>query len=174
MPSYALNNPLVSGEYSVFSPIKSTDFGTIQQALPSVAANTSVDYFLLVRYGFTSQKLVEWARPNSASDPAAILISSADCIAPVWLLSTAITAYNGATPSNKSYVMLNGTLFGCTTAGTTGASVPAFNFTKGQTTADGTAVWTCLGQQSLVRIRFSNTSAVPGTPVAQDYWFSQF
>jgi len=145
----------------------------IQAPLPLITANTSVDYFLLVRKDFRTQKLVEWARPNSSPDPAAIILSQADCIAPVWLASTAITNYLGTTVANSSFVMLNNQLFACTTAGTTASTVPTFNFTQGGTTTDGTAVWTCLGYRGLLRLRMSNTSATTGTPVAQDYWFAQ-
>jgi hypothetical protein len=145
----------------------------IQQPLPLITANTSVDYFLLVRKDFRVQKLVEFSRPNASSDPAALIVSQADCIGPVWPQSTAVPHYQGGSVSNLSFIMLNNQLFACTTAGTTGSTVPAFNFTQGQTTTDNTAVWTCLGYRGLIRIRFSNTSATTGSPVAQDYWFAQ-
>ncbi len=54
---------------------------------------------------------------------------------------TVSTAY-----SLNSYILddLNN-LYQCTTAGTSGSTLPTYNTTVGKTTTDGTVVWTCLG-----------------------------
>jgi hypothetical protein len=61
---------------------------------------------------------------------------------------------------NLQYVLVdsNGNCQACTTAGTTGSAIPAFNPTKGDTTTDGSAVWTNMGQIN--------------TPVSVSYNFS--
>lgn len=56
-------------------------------------------------------------------------------------IETVSTAY-----SLNSYILddLNN-LYQCTTAGTSGSTLPTYNTTVGKTTTDGTVVWTCLG-----------------------------
>lgn len=44
----------------------------------------------------------------------------------------------------------NGLYYKCTTAGTSGGSIPTYPTTVGDTVTDGTAVWTCMGKTSLV------------------------
>lgn len=60
---------------------------------------------------------------------------------------------------NTQYVLVdsNGNCQACTTAGTTGSSIPTFSDTKGDTTDDGSAVWTNMGSI--------------GTPVSTTYNF---
>lgn len=140
-----------------------------QPALPSVTANSTVDIFLIVGRNFRTNRETKWIRPSAAADPAGISLTQMDCVAPIWAASTAITVYNGASAALSSFLVLNGVLFACTTAGTTASTVPAFNFAIGGTTTDGTAVWTCLGYRALVRMRWSNSSATAAQPVAQEY-----
>ena len=149
------------------APAATSNF--IQQSFPKIAANTSVDIFLFVSRTFRANREVQWTRPYSSSDPASLLISWMDCIAPTWPASTTITAYNAGSPANSSFCVLNGVLFACTTGGTTNSTVPTFNFTPGATTTDNTATWTCIGYRGLVRCRLSNTSATAGQLVAQEY-----
>jgi hypothetical protein len=65
-----------------------------------------------------------------------------------WTANTAIKV---------GYVLLdsNGFSQSVTTAGTTGASIPSFNSTPGQTTTDGTAVWTNMGSVTLTSFNTS-------------------
>ncbi len=55
---------------------------------------------------------------------------------------------------NVGYVLVDSGGFSqqVTTAGTTGSSLPTFNETVGQTTADGSAVWTNMGHSGVVNI----------------------
>ena len=57
---------------------------------------------------------------------------------PAWKASTAFTAGNIVLDAN-------GNVESVTTAGTSGANVPVWNTTTGQTTTDGTVTWTNLG-----------------------------
>jgi hypothetical protein len=141
----------------------------IQPALPLVAANSTAAIHPIVSRAFDSQWGVRVIRPNSLGDPTGISLEIAECIAPAWSASTAITTYLGASAAKSSFLILNGVLFGCTTAGTTASTVPSFNFTPGATTTDGTAVWTCIGYRSLLRLRFSNSSGTAQQPFSQEY-----
>lgn len=73
---------------------------------------------------------------------------------PAW---AALTDYVARTPQHRASVVRaviadpaaghvydeQGVIFECTTAGTSGSTVPAWDPTPGSTTADGSAVWTC-------------------------------
>lgn len=150
--------------------VKSGDWGTIQQALPSVGANSTADVQVPLTSRFKIQGMTDYSRPQGLADPAAISIAALDVIAPVWPTSTAVTTAN--------YIVVNGTVFKCTTAGTTAGSIPAGLSTRpvaGNTVSDNTAVWTSQGQKGCVlRIRFANSSAGALTPTAQQYDFYQF
>jgi hypothetical protein len=115
----------------------------IQQPLPNIAANNSADQFAVVRRSFRPQKEVNWIRPNSAADAGGLLVSLMDCVAPLWPVSTAVTA--GVTPN---YIVVNSTVFICSVGG---------------------ATWTSLGEAALVRIRWSNTTGSAGQPTSQEY-----
>ena len=56
-----------------------------------------------------------------------------------WAITTAYVVNELARPS-----VANGRLFRCTTAGTSGGSEPTWDTVIGNTTADGTVVWTCI------------------------------
>jgi hypothetical protein len=55
-----------------------------------------------------------------------------------WAASAAVSALDACSPTTY-----NGYRFVCTTAGVTGGTEPTWDTTPGNTTADGTAEWTC-------------------------------
>lgn len=59
----------------------------------------------------------------------------------------------------------NGYYYKCTTAGTSGSSLPTYPTTIGDTVTDGTAVWTCAGKIALV----ANTDYEIGTAGVEVY-----
>lgn len=62
-----------------------------------------------------------------------------------WAASTAFNAGDIIRPATG-----NGLLYICVTAGTTGASTPTFPTVQGDTVADNTAKWSCLGESITV------------------------
>ena len=70
------------------------------------------------------------------------------------LASTTGTAWGTAWAASTGYLYgavvrpatANGYLYLCSTAGTSGSSAPTWPTVQGETVADGTAVWTCLGE----------------------------
>ncbi len=154
--------------------VKSTDWNSIQMALPSIGANTTAEVFVPVTKRFSVKGFVDYSRPDGKTDPGAVSIAAIDCIAPAWPASTAVT---NAQPT-PNWIVVNGTAFQCTTAGTTAGTIPAGLTTQpaaGTTVTDGTAVWTSKGQRgAVIRIRFANSSAGALTPTTQTYEFYQF
>lgn len=148
----------------------SIDRSGIQTALPSVAANTAVDYFIRVpNSGSTwrTQKDPQFMRPQGIADPTGISIGAGDVVA---------TLYPGTSQSVAAgaYMVMNGTLFICSTAGTTAATFiggAAFNQAVAVTTTDGTVTWTSYGKSILLRLRISNASGAAAIPTAQEYDF---
>lgn len=65
---------------------------------------------------------------------------------PYWPASTAVSAGTYCLPVDFLHgSVLFGAYFKVTTAGVTGSGAPAWNTAPGSTTADGSAVWTCIG-----------------------------
>ena len=77
--------------------------------------------------------------PQGGSQPTRVVVR-VNQPATIW---TAGTSYPSGTLIMPTPVGGHG--YVCTTAGTSGATAPAFPTTIGATVADGTAVWTCLG-----------------------------
>lgn len=158
--------------YGAGAGIPTIDQSGIQQALPSVGANSAADYFIRVPNSggsFDTQKSVGFARPQGIAEAAGITLATAD------LVNTLYPGVNTSVNAGVYMVMAN-TLYICSTAGTTATTFiggAAFNQTKGQTTTDGTVVWTSLGKSSLIKLRFSNASGSAAIPVAQEYDFFQ-
>ncbi|MGH8321571.1 MAG: phage tail fiber protein [Gammaproteobacteria bacterium] len=77
-------------------------------------------------------------------------------------------AWAASTPESSGYLIAdsNGFQQMISTAGTTGATAPAWNTTVGGTTADGTAVWTNQGQEPQV---IKNSSVIT-FPSASATW----
>jgi hypothetical protein len=146
------------------------DQSGIQSPLPSVAANTSVDYYFRVPNSgslWRTQKDPAYARPLGIPDPAGISMGNVDILMPLY-------PGTSASVSAGTYMVMNGYLYLCTVAGTTASTFiggSAFNQTKGATTTDGTVTWTSYGKTALVRARISNSSGSGAIPAAQEYDF---
>jgi hypothetical protein len=137
----------------------------IQSPLPNVAANNSADQFLTADRRFRTEKMVTWGRPRSSADAGGLLISLMDCVGPTWAAGTAMVA-------DTSYIVVNSVAFVCVVSGTSAASIPTGLTTrpaKGTVVVDNGATWLSLGEAGLVRLRWSNTTASAGQPIAQEY-----
>lgn len=134
-------------------------------SLPNIAASTSSDVDIPVPPAFRVQRLTSFSRPDGVTDTVGISVDACDCIAPLWAASTAF--------SLSAYIVINGTLFQCTTAGTSAsvANFPAAFGTsvKGGTVTDNGATWTNRGKAVIVRMRFSNGTVSAAQPKAMSY-----
>jgi hypothetical protein len=160
--------------YGAGAAVPVVDRSGIQNALPSVSANDSFDYVLVVgNQGslWRQQSAVDYIRPDGTSETVGVSIGGVDVINPLYPgTSTDVNA--GVTPA--SYCVLNGYLYQCTTSGETAATfigAGAFNQSRGATTTDGSVVWTSLGKASIIRIRFLNSTGSAAVPAAQEYDF---
>jgi hypothetical protein len=144
----------------------------VQTALPSVGANTSVDYFIIVPNAagqFDTQHQVAVMKPQGIPDGTGLSMNVIGFQAPL---------YPGTSQSVSllAYMTMNSYLFICTAAGTTAATFiggPAFATAKGATTTDGTVTWTCLGKAGLINLRYVNGSGSAAAPAAQEMDFLQ-
>ena len=93
------------------------------------ALSATADYGAL---GMTVQEVGLFANGAAAAMPAALGTAN-----PAWAASTAWTA-------GSLVVDANGNIQRCTTAGTSGSSVPTWATALGATTGDGSAVWTAV------------------------------
>lgn len=108
-------------------------------------------------------------------------LGDSDCMAQIepaaWPASTAVTAKVAGFAEVGTVVKpttANGAHFVCTTAGTTGASEPAWDATIGNTTADNTAVWTAIKPGSLdgtvTGVTDDDDFAATGITVEAGWW----
>jgi hypothetical protein len=146
----------------------------IQFPLPSVSANSSYDYPVIVPNSgslWRVSKPVSFARPNQVVDTTGVVAATCDVIQPMYPgVSQSVTAGFGI----SALMSLNGYLYWCTTSGTTASTFigsGSFNQTKGATTTDGSVVWTSLGKACVIALRFANSSGSASYPVAQEYDF---
>jgi hypothetical protein len=147
----------------------------IQDALPSIAANTTADIFVRVApfQQWSTKRQVVVRIPDENSETAGISLIRADCVAPLWPASTSVTA--------GQYIVIANGLFECTVAGTTAAAASVPNFlnivntgTPGVTTiVDNGATWLFQGRKKLVRMRFMNATGSAAIPVINEYNFIQ-
>jgi hypothetical protein len=158
----------VSNDPGAFYVIGTADFGTDQAVLPSVPANSTVDYYAIVPNSSSQwkvQKSVNYMRSDSLADPVGLVLSKIDCIQPVYPgVNTVVAA--------ATWLVLNGYLFFTTAGGTTATKFIGFsnfNTVKGATTLDGSVTWISHGKAALLRFLFANVSLVAATPVAQAY-----
>jgi hypothetical protein len=147
-----------------------TDASGIQAPLPSVGANTSVDYYFRVPNTaslWRTQKDANYVRPQGYADPTGITVGACDVIMPLYPGTSASVSLGGS-------MVMNGYLYLATTAGTTASTFPggaAFNQAQSKTTTDGTVVWTSYGKAVQIRLRFTNGSGTAAIPQAQEYDF---
>lgn len=155
------------------------DLSGAQTALPTIPANTTLDYFFKVPNSgsrWKVQKSVEWMRPEGLAEAGGLSVGPMDCINPVYPgVNTAVSIPASSSVPNgqpSSYFAINGNLYVAKVAGTTAAAfigAAAFNVSKFQTVVDGTVTWLCLGKATLVRAHFNNASGTPAAPVTQEY-----
>ena len=164
----------VSNAPGAFYVIGTSDFGTVQAALPAVgaagSATATVDYFAFVPNTGSQwkvQKSVQYMKSDDSnlSDPEGIVLGKIDCVAPVYPGVSTVVA-------TGAVIVLNGYAFKATAGGTTAATFigfSKFNLTKGATTTDGSVTWTSFGKAAWLRFRFANVGSGSATPVAQSY-----
>lgn len=125
------------------------------------AGNTAADK--LVYFGSTAS--LKWVR--SAANPGAenILVSP---------VNTIVARANSTVYAVGDYVVptvWNGYKYRCTTGGTSGGAPPTYSTVVGQTTADGTVVWTTEKAHPTTEIKLAGTllgldSAVAGAALS--------
>jgi hypothetical protein len=93
------------------------------------ALSATADYGAL---GMTVQEVGLFANGAASAMPAAVGTAN-----PTWVASTAWT-------TGSLLIDANGNIQRCTTAGTSGSSVPTWATALGATTADGSVVWTAV------------------------------
>jgi hypothetical protein len=161
--------------YGAGQAVPSTDQSGIQDTLPLVLPNSTVDYYFRVPNSgnrWRIQKSVEWMRPQGIAEPGGVLVGPMDVLNPLYPgTGQPVTA----SQSLPVYFAMNGYLFKAVTTGTTAApfiGFSAFNTTQFGTTTDGTVTWMCFGHQILVRCHFGNNTTTPVAglqPAAQEY-----
>lgn len=159
--------------------VPTIDHSGIQTAFPSVAPNSTADYdFIVPNSGslWKTYKPVQFIRPNGNPETVGISLSAnLDCISPLYPGATPGTStYTQVSVANGTYMVMNGSLFQATQAGTQSTAATfiggaAFQVTKGATVTDGSVTWTCLGKAVLVRAHFANASSSAATPTQQHY-----
>lgn len=148
------------------------DQSGIQTALPSIAANTTVDYFVVVpnsSHQWSVQDQVSFMRPQGTAETPAVTTGNVDIVAPLWVANTSFAA--------GSYIVVNSIGYVATVTGsTTNGAIPAAfaaqaSGTKGTLIVDNAQTWKSLGSALLVRVHFNNSSGSAAIPVAQEYDF---
>lgn len=153
--------------YGAGATVPLYDTSGTQHALPSVGANTSADYYLLIPNSGSLWKVqgaVDFSFPQSAAQTTGVALVGADFVMPLYPgTSTSAT-------QNATYMVLNGYCFLCTVSGTTASTFPGqanFNTTRGVTSTDGSVTWICLGKSGLIRLHYVNATGSAAIPVAQ-------
>ena len=152
---------------SSYYEVMASDWGTIQSALPAIAASESADFCVIVptQGNWRQQSAVGYVLPDGTPQSAGISISDMSISNPLYP-GVGIAVVTGTVPT--SFCVLSGYLYRCTTSGTTAATFiggGAFKQTKGATTNDGTVVWTSQGKATIIVIHFTNSIALASPPV---------
>jgi hypothetical protein len=143
----------------------------VQQSLPNLAGSGTTDIQIKVPVPFNIARPLLWARPNAVADAGGISLDAVDVVAPLWPQSTVISA---AQVAAGFFIVIGNQLFQAIVAGTTAASVPNFAASaKFGTVTDNTVTWLNVGRWHLITMRWSNASATPGQPVANEFDFWQ-
>jgi hypothetical protein len=172
------------------SAIPNYDQSGIQPGLPSIGAQSSVDYYAIVPNSgsqWKQQKSVVYMNSDGVDETLGIVLNKIDFVAPVYP-GAANAPQGGPNPPSSAYtqvsvlpsafMVLNGYLFEAVQAASASTAaafigLSAFNFSKGSTTADGSVSWLSRGKAGLARFHFSNVSSGANVPAARAYELMQ-
>jgi len=151
------------------------DQSGIQVALPSIGANTTVDYFVVVPNNgrvWSVQDQVSYMRPQGVAETPAITIGNVDIVAPLWQASTSF----GFAAAAGAYIVVNSVGYVATVTGTTSSTIPAAfsaiaSSVKGTLIVDNGQTWKSLGPAIFIRMHINNSSGSAAIPAAQEYDF---
>ena len=170
--------------YGTGAVVPTIDASGIQTAYPSIAANTTVDYYYIVPNAasqWKTYKAVDFIQPDSVTQTVGIVLGgNMDFVQPLYPGATpGVSTYTSVSVNNGVYMVMNGYLFQATQAGagTTATAFigwAAFKTTEGATTTDGTVTWTSKGKAGLVRAHFGNITAGALVPATQQVDLFQF
>ena len=159
--------------YGTGAVVPVTDASGIQPGLPSVPANSAVEYYAIIPNTgsqWKQQKAITYMNADGIAETTGITLNVLNFIQPVY-------PGVGASVTAGAWMVINGYLFLATTGGTTASTFIGFsnfNLKKGATTTDGTVVWTSYGKAGLARFLFSNVTAGGAlTPTAREYGLFQ-
>lgn len=162
------------------------DNSGIQQALPAIQAQHSVEYYAVIPNAgsqWKQQKHVDYMNPDGISETLGIVLHQIDFIQPVYP-GAANQPQGGANPPSSTYtqvsvapgtfMVMNGYLFEAVQAasGSTAAAFigfSKFNLAKGSQTTDNNVTWQSYGKAGLARFQFSNISSSTATPAVRGY-----
>ena len=168
----------------------SVDHSGIQPSLPSIAAQHSSEYYLIVPNTgsqWKQQKSVEFMNPDGVPETAGITLNHLDFVQPVYP-GAANQPQGGSNPPSSTYtqasvapgtwMVMNGYLFeavqlASASTASTFIGWSAFNLSKGSTTTDNNVTWLSYGKAGLIRMDYGNLTSGSLTPAARGYDFFQ-
>jgi hypothetical protein len=167
------------GSIQAFYSVSASDWGVlsppsgVQPVMPLlVGAGAAANGYIMTNSRFKPGWRTTYVKPTALADPSGVSVGSVQCIAPTWAAGVTVTNSMGASPADTSFCTINGCLFSAS-AGTTGATVPKFTFTAGDTIVDNSVTWTCRGNRGLLKITFENASGSGAEPTLEQYDFFQ-
>jgi|SRR5580658_7306857 hypothetical protein len=162
------------------------DQSGIQPALPSIGAQSSVDYYAIVPNNgsnWKQQKDTEYMNPDGIAETLGITLNKLGFVQPVYP-GAANEPQGGANPPDSTYnqasvasgtlMVMSGYVFEAVQANTTStASVfigwTAFNTSPGSLTTDGNVIWQSRGKGGVMRFEFGNLTNGTLTPAVRAY-----